>query len=170
MYKSMEVLFPKKVNFVSMIVKLSVLLFIGYVVDYITENILIGVFSFLVLLIVYPTVRRLRVNSEFSKNLRRFGMEFTGEYSQEIYESSIMGFVPYNNQYVSCFVFADEEGLLIGKMGKRRRIPWQSVAGYKSLNYLGHAVLELNINNFEQQNRLVIPWDTKFKKYIPRGL
>ena len=163
----MKVHVPNQINAFGLVTKVAILLALGYGAFTMTGSIWLGALSFIVLLVAIPVIKRYSINRQFSKYLKGFGEEFTKEYSQEIFDASIMGFIPFNEQNMHCSIFADESGIMVSKRSTKRHIPWSSIVGHKNKEYLGHPVLELNLINYENSNRLAIPWAEKFSKYLP---
>ncbi|WNO09537.1 hypothetical protein [Teredinibacter sp. KSP-S5-2] len=162
----MLVQWPNEKNLIKMMVKLLPNFAIGYLVYYVSENVLFGVLVFILMLVVVVKVKRYSLNSQFIKYLERIGEEFGGDYSLKLHESEIMGFVPFNGQYAHCSVYADESGIVLRKRRIKRYIPWSSVLNYQLKRYLGHSIIELSLKSREENDRVIVPWNDKFNEYL----
>lgn len=103
-------------------------------------------------------LKRSRLNRRHRNHLSQFGQPFDGDVTNEIFDESVVGFVPFEGQAAHVIVFADERGILIRKRGIRRLIPWETIAGVSFKQFGSNAVAELNIGSLESADRLMLPW------------
>lgn len=162
----MLIQWPKEKNYIKMTVKLLPHFATGCLVYYVSENLWFGVLALIFMLFLNVKVARYSLNSQYVKHLKRIGEEFLGEYPLNLRESAIMGFIPFNGQHMHCFVYVDESGIVLRKRSIKRIIPWSLVLNYQLKRHLGYSIIELSLKDWETNDRVIIPWNDKFNKYL----
>lgn len=157
---------PKNINIVKVITKLAIQGVAGVAAYYFTDSVVIGLIVYIVVLLVSPLLIRAKLNNKYKRYLEKFGEEFGGEFTDQIYESSIMGFIPFDQKVVSCFVYADDLGVLIRKRSVKRFLMWKNIVNYELMECMGQPVVEFTIQTQDNTKKLVIPWCKEFSEYF----
>lgn len=105
----------------------------------------------------------------FKKHLSRFGAPINLDEIEHKYSTHVLGTVPFNNAAVTCNVYANENGVAIGRKGSYRELPWSDIVFLKHRLYFGHPIAELSISNV-QDKRIVIPWSETISDYLPSSM
>ena len=141
----------------------------GGVTYYFLESVAFSICTFAVIFLSLPLIKGWRSNNSYKNHIAKFGYDFSAEYTPEIYEASIYGFVPSTNRYINCSVYVDEKGIIISKKSVKRCIPWDLVVGSRIHNNERSKYIELNVKDLSTDNRLLIPWASEFSCFLPKN-
>ena len=161
----MTINIPKIINIKNAIFKLLALIMLSVATYFFSKSTWVGVLVFVVTFLLFPIVSRASLNYRYKQYLESVGQKYKGVVTDEIYEKSVMGFVPFMGKVVSCFVYADSNGVLIRKSRVSRFISWDSIVSYEKLESLGRPVLRLALK-LETSSSILIPWKPEFNEYL----
>ena len=150
---------------------------IGIGVGILFESVIIGGLTILLFPFIDLGVSKFKKRNEYNqflKFVRKFGENYDSkEMSEETYDLSVLGDIPYEKLKITFGSFVNEEGIVIFYRRSFKLIPeyrfigWTKIVGIKSKNYLNQKTKEINYLNFERENRLLVPWREEFDKYVP---
>ena len=149
----------------------TIILLMGYSLSVWLDSIILGVCSLLLLLTVSAVggvfFKRFKARA-FNTYLKRFGNYFDpSDFSEVMYENSVVGGIPFQNLVINLAVVANEKGIMVSHHSGYRFITWENVVGATPKEYFGKNGIEINYKNFEQENRLALPWKDEFSKFLP---
>lgn len=106
----------------------------------------------------------------FKKHLSRFGDPINLNEIEQKYSTNVLGAVPFNNSSVTCNLYANENGIAIGRQGSYRELSWSDIVFLRRQSYLGHPLVEISISYVQQDRRIAIPWSEAINDYLPSSM